>query len=126
MKNARRRAHRGFADEAIVLGQRLVERLVAAAVSEQAALGRGILWLLSNSGSLTWVFRPTSDLACEIDEWPVMQSLLSSYDRQREVLIVLDRYDAGCYRLHCAETKPRAANRSTKMGRHPRDRSRTR
>ena len=85
-----------------LLQTKLRDVLVDAAMTGQAAMGRGLLRVLcdeGSAGSMTWEYKPIARCTEELDEWPAMGGLLSSYDPAAEVVIALVNDGASFFRL---------------------------
>jgi hypothetical protein len=84
------------------LGRTLVELLVDAALTGQAAAGRGLLYVQCEAESLSWAFKPRAECADDIHEWKELESLLAAYDLAREVIVGVSSSGVEFFRLRVA------------------------
>jgi hypothetical protein len=82
-----------------ILGSRLIDILVDAALDEQNMRGRGVLCVKPDSTGLMWTYKAAGECAEEIREWTELERLLSGYDADSEVVIALFNEGAEFFRL---------------------------
>jgi hypothetical protein len=84
---------------AAVIGSRLADMLVDAAMAGQGMWGRGVLCVRCDSGSLGWTFKPLAACTEEVNEWAELEALVSGYDPTREIVVALFDDGAEFFRL---------------------------
>jgi hypothetical protein len=99
VKDKRRSALNESPAAPAMLGIRLADMLVDAAMAGQGMWGRGVLCVRCDSGSLAWTFKPLAECTEEVSEWAELERLVTGYDPKREILIGLFGDGAEFFRL---------------------------